>query len=112
MPASTWPRTSAPARCPSPASSPAPGQASCSSASSGHRTGPGTQGRSADPGTLHLPGSRLSMPHMDVTVRPAVVCPVREPGEGLRADVDFDIPAGLAAYLAELDEFIELQIRP
>ena len=26
--------------------------------------------------------------------------------------MDFDIPAGLAAYLAELDEFIELQIRP
>jgi hypothetical protein len=28
------------------------------------------------------------------------------------ADVDFEIPADLAAYLAELDEFIELQIRP
>ena len=28
------------------------------------------------------------------------------------ADVDFEIPAELAAYLAELDEFIELQIRP
>jgi uncharacterized protein DUF6285 len=26
--------------------------------------------------------------------------------------VDFEIPADLAAYLAELDEFIELQIRP
>jgi len=26
--------------------------------------------------------------------------------------VDFDIPAGLAGYLTELDEFIELQIRP
>jgi alkylation response protein AidB-like acyl-CoA dehydrogenase len=26
--------------------------------------------------------------------------------------VDFEIPAGLAAYLAELDEFIDLQIRP
>jgi alkylation response protein AidB-like acyl-CoA dehydrogenase len=26
--------------------------------------------------------------------------------------VDFDIPAGLAAYLAELDEFIEREIRP
>jgi acyl-CoA dehydrogenase len=30
----------------------------------------------------------------------------------MRADVDFEIPADLAAYLAELDEFIELQIRP
>ena len=27
-------------------------------------------------------------------------------------DVDFEIPADLAAYLAEPDEFIELQIRP
>jgi acyl-CoA dehydrogenase len=26
--------------------------------------------------------------------------------------VDFEIPAGLAAYLAELDEFIEREIRP
>ena len=26
--------------------------------------------------------------------------------------MDFEIPADLAAYLAELDEFIELQIRP
>ena len=26
--------------------------------------------------------------------------------------MDFEIPAELAAYLAELDEFIELQIRP
>jgi alkylation response protein AidB-like acyl-CoA dehydrogenase len=28
------------------------------------------------------------------------------------ADVDFDIPADLAAYLAELDEFIEAEIQP
>jgi alkylation response protein AidB-like acyl-CoA dehydrogenase len=28
------------------------------------------------------------------------------------ADVDFDIPADLAAYLAELDEFIEAEVRP
>src|SRR5215472_6210293 len=34
------------------------------------------------------------------------------PGDWLGADVDFEIPADLAAYLAELDEFIELQIRP
>src|SRR5215469_17887449 len=26
--------------------------------------------------------------------------------------MDFDIPAGLTAYLAELDEFIEQEIRP
>ncbi len=48
-PASTWPGTSAPARCPSWTNSRAQARASCSSASSGPRTGPVMPGRSANP---------------------------------------------------------------
>src|ERR1051326_8576221 len=40
-----------------------------------------------------------------------VVCLCGGQAKG-RADVNFDIPADLAAYLVELDEFIETEIRP
>src|SRR4029077_18350102 len=42
----------------------------------------------------------------------AVRWPSGTPGERGRADVDFEIPADLRDYLAELDEFIEREIRP